>query len=316
MSRRAEATAAAAPAPPAPTADGTQLTKAGPPRLPASAKGDISNEENMLWAEEDWTDELEAGLRTDLEAFEVNGRCDMGAGHVRVLENHAASKWQYFYKRNGGRFFKDRHYLDVAFPAVAARCAAHDSLLVEVGCGAGNAVLPLLETWPRLRVAALDFAAAGLELVKQSPHFDPARCTVHRVDAADRECAWPAQATSADFATLLFMLSAVSPARMPAVADRVAAALKPGGLVLLRDYGRFDEAQLRFKKGRRLGEPHFYARQDGTRAYFFNLDDLRALFEAAGFEVLELEYIRRQYQNRASKSVRRRCWVHGVFRRL
>ena len=57
-------------------------------------------------------------------------------------------------------------------------------------------------------------------------------------------------------------------------------------------FRRYDEAQLRFAKGSKLGE-NFYVRQDGTCAYFFSVEELTALATAAGLETEECFYIQR-----------------------
>ena len=93
---------------------------------------------------------------------------------------------------------------------------------------------------------------------------------------------------SVDMAVLIFVLSALHPTEWlnavknvhkvrPAIRRHssgdlmrtMTQMLRPGGLLLLRDYGRHDLAQLRFKT-KRLLEDNFYIRGDKTRVYFFD----------------------------------------------
>ncbi|XP_033294844.1 tRNA N(3)-methylcytidine methyltransferase METTL2A isoform X1 [Orcinus orca] len=142
--------------------------------------------------------------------------------------------------------------------------------ILEVGCGVGNTVFPILQTNndPRLFVYCCDFSSTAVELVQTNSAYDPSRCFAFVHDLCDEDKSYPVPGDSLDVIILIFVLSAIIPDKMQNAINRLSRLLKPGGMMLLRDYGRYDMAQLRFKKGQCLSE-NFYVRGDGTRVYFF-----------------------------------------------
>jgi methyltransferase-like protein 6 len=255
------------------------------------------------WAEDAG---LDAARRAD-GALRVaaQGAC-LAPFWVDKYERESAGAWHAFYKRNADKAYKDRHYLDDEW---ADAFAADSGLVVEVGCGVGNALFPVLASHPRWRGVAVDFAASAIDLLRKRPDFDAARVMAATRDVVRDEL--PVADGAADVVTCLFVLSALAPETMAAVAGKLARKLRPGGSLLFRDYGRYDEAQLRFKKGHRLGD-NFYVKQDATRCFYFDLDDAAAVF-AADFERRDLRFVCQQHANRAQQKRRRRVFVQGHF---
>eukprot|EP00911_Craspedida_sp_UC1_P002044 UC1_evm1s1577 len=185
--------------------------------------------------------------------------------------------------------------------------------ILEVGCGAGNVVFPLLRYSqdPKLFVYACDYARTAVDVVQSASEYDPAKVHAYVSDIS-LESSPGLPDNSLDVVVLIFVLSALRPETMAASVARLARCLKPGGRILFRDYGHHDLVQLRFKRNRYL-QDNFYIRGDGTRVFFFTQEYLRDMMAAAGLEEEQCRYDRRLIVNRKKGLTMHRCWLHAKF---
>ncbi|XP_008820107.1 methyltransferase-like protein 2A isoform X2 [Nannospalax galili] len=188
--------------------------------------------------------------------------------------------------------------------------------ILEVGCGVGNTVFPILQTNnnPGVFIYCCDFSSLAIELVRTNSEYDPSRCFAFVHNLCDEDQSYPVPWDSLDVIVLIFVLSAIVPDKMQGAINRLSRLLKPGGVMLLRDYGRYDMAQLRFKNGQCLSG-NFYVRGDGTRVYFFTQDELDILFTTAGLEKVQNLVDRRLQVNRGKQLTMYRVWIQCKYRK-
>eukprot|EP00066_Takifugu_rubripes_P002805 XP_003964944.1 PREDICTED: methyltransferase-like protein 2A isoform X1 [Takifugu rubripes] len=304
--------------------------------------------QHNAWDNVEWTEEQEASAKK-----KVLENCQpLPSEKQEEYENRANEYWNDFYTIHENRFFKDRHWLFTEFPELCPQCSpnnvTHQKVsstgrcvqdeerakqgaavspinvnfpgatasyrILEVGCGVGNTVFPILKTNndPELFVYCCDFSSTAVDLVKTNPEYNLGRCFAFVHDLSDVEANYPIPDGTLDVIVLIFVLSALHPIKMQASISRLARLLKPGGVMLLRDYGRYDMAQLRFKKGRCLSD-NFYVRGDGTRVYFFTQEELHSMFTEAGLEKVQNLVDRRLQVNRGKQLTMYRVWIQCKY---
>jgi methyltransferase-like protein 6 len=244
---------------------------------------------------------------------------------VKRFQEHSQKYWEHFYRANGDRFFRDRHWIIREFPELVAHpsspAAAAADLVLDVGCGVGNTLFPVdAATGGIYRWIAFDLSATAVEILQEHPAFDPRRHAAFVHDFVAQPCP-PALVPRGGcrFAVLFFVLSAVAPHLHQQALRHLWEALAEDGLLLFRDYERSDTALARFAdSGRSQLGAHFFVRQDGTQAYFFQAAELAAVATAAGFVVERLDCVARDLENKKEelhmKDARR--FLQAVFRKV
>ncbi|XP_031278923.1 uncharacterized protein LOC116137379 [Pistacia vera] len=253
-------------------------------------------------------------MEEETQKIQIYSTCNTGVSSYwrDKYEREAKKYWDVFYKRHQDKFFKDRHYLDKEWGHYFTGAGRKD--ILEIGCGAGNTIFPLIATYPDIFVHACDFSPRAVNLVKTHKEFTETRVSAFVCDLTADDLSKQISPSSIDIVTMIFVLSAVSPENMPLVLQNIRKVLKPGGYVLFRDYAIGDLAQERLTgKDQKISE-NFYVRGDGTRAFYFSNDFLTSLFKKNGFDVEEFGLCCKQVENRSRELVMNRRWVQAVFR--
>ncbi|CAN6607464.1 hypothetical protein TRVA0_003S03048 [Trichomonascus vanleenenianus] len=268
------------------------------------------------WDHAEWGEEQ---LVEAVEKIEKQKEAPVREFDKQFYMNNPAKYWDQFYRNNRENFFKDRKWLKIEFPQLyeATRAGAGPKTILEVGCGAGNTMFPVLSTNENeeLKVVGVDFSHQAVEIVRTAEQFDPKNADAEVWDLAQPEGKIPEciEENSVDIIVMIFVFSALAPSQWEQAMENLDKILKPGGIILFRDYGRYDLTQLRFKKGRLLDE-NFYIRGDGTRVYFFTEEELHEIF-GKKFEVIKVGTDRRLMVNRQRRIKMYRIWMQAQFQK-
>lgn len=264
------------------------------------------------WDHVEWDD---AHILAAEERIKFHAQNPVPEGDLKQYEDDVAhTHWDEFYVTHDHKFFKDRKWINLEFPELIDCCTetAGPMVICDVGCAVGNTVFPLLRQNrnPDLVIHALDYSAEAIKIVQSNEEYDSEIVNAGVWDMAD--CRGPPSNIpegSVNLIVLIFAFSALSPKQWPQALSNMWRLLKPGGQLLLRDYGRYDLTQLRLKSGRLLSE-NLYIRGDGTRVYYFTNSELATIFSTQkGWQITQNAIDKRLLVNRKENKRMYRAWI-------
>uniref|UniRef100_A0A1I8BS88 tRNA N(3)-methylcytidine methyltransferase n=1 Tax=Meloidogyne hapla TaxID=6305 RepID=A0A1I8BS88_MELHA len=228
------------------------------------------------------------------------------------LEKDAQKNWDRFYKRNSSNFFKDRNWTKKEIELLCGDVSLNENLLfLDAGCGCGNTIFPLTKSFPQWSFYGVDFSKNAISLLEKRAEELDVSVQVRVFDLTS-ENIQELNLPQMDIISLVFVLSTISKEGQKNVIKNIKKILKPGGSVIVRDYGAFDHAMTRFGRNSKIDE-RFYVRQDGTRAYYFLKEELISIFEEFGYSTSKCIYVHRTTENIKEGINFERTFVEGRF---
>lgn len=153
----------------------------------------------------------------------------------KKYELDAKKNWDLFYRRNKANFFKDRYWTFREFDELnndhnlienedGNNLNKPIGKLLEIGCGVGNFLYPLLKQNKNIFVYACDFSNDAIDLLKANPEYDTNRCLGFVCDITKENSLKDLlpKDIQVDAVTLIFVLSAIHPDKMRKAAENIA----------------------------------------------------------------------------------------------
>lgn len=124
--------------------------------------------------------------------------------------------WDKFYSNHKCNFFKDRNYLEREIKEISYFRQKHaldkkQYLYMEMGCGVGNTLFPLLRDYPFFDFIGCDISATAIELIEKEMVIHPeyqGRLSVKVCDLVKDEIPFESKP---DLLSMIFVLSAIVP---------------------------------------------------------------------------------------------------------
>ncbi|PAV62915.1 hypothetical protein WR25_26751 [Diploscapter pachys] len=253
-----------------------------------------------------------------LEIVKSQKENKLGEEKAAELLGQPERQWDAFYRTQSNKFFKDRQWIIKEFPELDPRHSRNEGkskiTVLEVGCGVGNTAFPILNEIPddgKFFLFSSDYSQEAVNVLKANDKYDSRRMQAFCWDITEEIPTDPEnpsnfpQKGQLDYVICVYILSAIHPEKIKIALKNLTDLLKPGGMILMKDYGRYDLTQLRFI------EDNLYCRGDGTLVYFFELDELNGLMEEVGLKKLRAHVDKRLIVNRETKVKMYRRWIQN-----
>jgi len=285
-----------------------------------------------------------------IEEIKSTGKCTLPSEMTEYSDSDSMHWNSFFTRHMKGNFFKPRRYLSVEFFAYLSNLLPHNVVL-EVGCGYGCSMFPLLERF-QFNFIATDYSAVSLEVLKSHPIYGSIqhRCLVKQWDITlpfpryvdDVLDKWSHLGVGGISCILcVFTLSAIHPALHVDCLKHMKSLLEQSNGSEYVSSNDNDNNGYKSDANGSTNEGHssrkfilfrdyglhdmtmyrhriryddwFFRRSDGTLAYYFDLSYMRRLAETVGMTVIELQYATVRVENRKQSSIMHRVFVHAVF---